>query len=173
MALLEQRRQEASKGFLTKKGFEPKEAGALDVWLTYLYMKYASDLADGLSDLAHADPKWQIKPEKFDPAGQLEAALATTRSARRSRELMPDNPQYQALRKMLADHRAQAAKGGWPAVPAQAKLKPGQRSPVVAAIARRLAASGDFTGPVPGASARRSTRRSCRRRSSASSAATG
>ena len=75
-----------SKGFLTKKGFEPQEAGALDVWLTYLYMKYASDLADGLSDLAHADPKWQIKPEKFDPAGQLEiGACARTRSARRSR----------------------------------------------------------------------------------------
>ena len=79
VALLEQRRQEASKGFLTKKGFEPKEAGALDVWLTYLYMKYASDLADGLSDLAHADPTWQIKPEKFDPAGRLEAALAAKR----------------------------------------------------------------------------------------------
>jgi murein L,D-transpeptidase YcbB/YkuD len=146
VALLDQRREEASKGLLTKKGFEPEEAGALDVWLTYLYMKYASDLADGLSDLAHADPKWRIKPEKFDPAGQLEAALRDNKVGASLAGLMPTNPQYQALRRMLADHRAQAAKGGWPQVPAQTKLKPGQRSPVVAAIARRLAASGDFAG---------------------------
>ena len=151
VALLEQRRQEASKGLLTKKGFEPQEAGALDVWLTYLYMKYASDLADGLSDLAHADPKWQIKPEKFDPAGRLESALSENNVGASLAELMPDNPQYQALRKMLLEFRAQAVKGGWPAVPAQARLKPGQRSPVAATIAHRLATSGDFTGTVPAA----------------------
>jgi murein L,D-transpeptidase YcbB/YkuD len=148
VALLDQRRQEASKGLLTKKGFEPQEAGSLDVWLTYLYMKYTSDLADGLSDLAHADPRWQIRPEKFDPAGLLESALRDNKVGASIAELMPDNSQYQALRKMLAEHRALAAKGGWPGVPAQAKLKPGQRGPVAAAIARRLAASGDFTGAV-------------------------
>ena len=151
VALLDQRRQEASKGLLTKKGFEPQEAGSLDVWLTYLYMKYASDLADGLSDLAHADPRWQIKPEKFDPAGRLESALSENKVGASLAELMPDNPQYQALRKMLLEFRAQAVKGGWPAVPEQARLKPGQRSPVAAAIAHRLATSGDFTGTVPAA----------------------
>ena len=149
VALLEQRREEAGKGFLTKKGFEPQEAGGLDVWLTYVYMKYASDLADGLSDLAHADPSWQIKPEKFDPVDLLESALTNNNVGASLADLMPSNPQYQALRKMLAQHRAQAAKGGWPTVPAQAKLKPGQRSPLAASIARRLAASGDFTGAVP------------------------
>src|SRR5688572_5409711 len=40
VSLLDQRRQEARKGFLTKQGFDPAEAGALDVWLTYLYLKY-------------------------------------------------------------------------------------------------------------------------------------
>jgi murein L,D-transpeptidase YcbB/YkuD len=151
VALLDQRRQEAGKGFLTKKGFEPTEAGSLDVWLTYLYMKYTSDLADGLSDLAHADPKWQIKPEKFDPSTLLESALRENRVGASIAALMPGNPQYQALRKMLAEHRDQAAKGGWPGVPKKARLEPGHRSPSVAAIARRLAASGDFTGEVPGA----------------------
>jgi murein L,D-transpeptidase YcbB/YkuD len=149
VALLEQRRQEAGRGFLTKKGFEPAEAGSLDVWLTYVYMKYASDLADGLSDLARADPKWQIKPEKFDPAGALEAALRDNKVGASLAELTPGNPQYQALRKMLAEYRALSAKGGWPPIPAKAALKPGQRGPLVAAVARRLAASGDFTGTVP------------------------
>ena len=79
VTVLEQRLAEASKGFLTKKGFDPKEAGLLDVWLTYLYMKVASDLADGLSDLASADPSWQIAPEKFVALAHLEGALAQGR----------------------------------------------------------------------------------------------
>ena len=148
VSMLDQRKQEASKGFLTKKGFEPNEAGALDVWLTYLYMKYSSDLADGLSDLARADPKWQIKPEKFEPRARLEEALANNRVADSLMDLTPDNAQYKALRKALGDHRAQAAKGGWPKVPAT-RLKPGQQSPAVGVIARRLAASGDYSGRVP------------------------
>src|SRR5688500_36444 len=124
VAFLEQRRQDATKGFLTKKGFVPNEAGALDVWLTYLYMKYASDLADGLSDLARADPRWQIRGEKFDPAGRLDEALAKNEVQASLLGLTPENPQYQSLRKVLAEYRAQESKGGWPAVPAQTRLKP-------------------------------------------------
>ena len=65
--MIEERHREGSKGFLTDKGFDPREAVALDVWFTYLYMKYASDLADGLSDLSRADKTWKITTEKFDP----------------------------------------------------------------------------------------------------------
>ena len=81
VAMIEERRKEASKGFLTDKGFDPREAGALDVWFTYLYMKYASDLADGLSDLARTDPAWRIKPETFDSLSHLENALKQNRIA--------------------------------------------------------------------------------------------
>ena len=148
VSLLDQRRQEASKGFLSAKGFEPQEAGALDVWLTYLYLQYASDLADGLGDLSRADPKWQIRPEKFDPRARLEQALDEDDVAESLLALTPDNQQYRALRKAMSDHRAQAAAGGWPKVP-QVKLKPGGRSPAVPLIAKRLSASGDFDGRVP------------------------
>ena len=151
VSLLDQRRQEASKGFLTKKGFKPAEAGVLDAWLTYLYMKYASDLADGLSDLAQADKTWQIRPEKFDPARQLEEALEKNNVGASLLALRPENPQYRALRQMLGEHRALSAKGGWPGVPAHLRLKPGQKGPAVAAIAARLAASKDYPGPVPAA----------------------
>jgi murein L,D-transpeptidase YcbB/YkuD len=153
VALLEQRRQEAKKGFLSKKGFDPEEAGALDAWLTYLYMKYASDLADGLSDLARADPAWQIKAEKFDPAGRLDEALETNSVARSLTGLTPANPQYVALRKGLAEYRDLAARGGWPAVPRTLKLKAGQRSPHLSALAARLAASNDYSGGAPVAGA--------------------
>jgi murein L,D-transpeptidase YcbB/YkuD len=148
VSLLEQKRQTASQGFLSKRGFEPAEAGEHDVWLTYLYLKYASDLADGLSDLARADAKWQIRPEKFDPAASLEDALARNRIEESLRELTPDNPQYLALRRVLAEYRTQAAGGGWPTVPANLRLAPGQKSRNVALIAQRLSASGDYKGPA-------------------------
>ena len=128
-SLLRQRRAEASRGFLSKKGFDPKEAGELDVWLTYLYMEYASDLADGLSDLAHADPAWQIKTEKFDPLAELEMALQQNDVAESLNALTPKAPEYQSLRKALAEYRDRASRWGWPSVPASLKLKPGQRSP--------------------------------------------
>ena len=148
-SLLRQRRAEASRGFLSKKGFDPKEAGELDVWLTYLYMEYASDLADGLSDLAHADPAWQIKTEKFDPLAELEMALQQNDVAESLNALTPKAPEYQSLRKALAEYRERASRWGWPSVPASLKLKQGQRSPGVSLLARRLAASGDFSGSVP------------------------
>lgn len=148
LTALEARVQEASRGFLSKKGFKAEEAGALDVWLTYIYMKFASDLADGLSDLARVDAAWQIQPEQFDPLAHLARALEDNSIKRSLGDLMPTAPQYRELRKALAAHRTLAERGGWPAVPANARIKPGQRAAVAGAIARRLAASGDYSGPV-------------------------
>ena len=152
VAMLETRREQALEGFLTDKGFDPREAGGLDVWLTYLYMKYASDLADGLSDLARADASWKIRPEKFEPLQHLEKALAGNNIKASLADLTPHVPEYQRLREALATHRAQLASGGWPRVPSM-KLKPGQKSPHVAALAARLEASGDYGGAMPPAGA--------------------
>lgn len=149
VALLDQRKQEASRGFLTKKGFNPHEATAMDVWLTWLYVKFASDLADGVSDLAHADPAWKIQSKSFDPLAQLETALRDNRVAESLFELTPSNPNYRALQRALEEYRAIAARGGWPKVPANIRLKPGQSSPLTGALARRLASSGDYSGNPP------------------------
>ena len=150
-SMLDARRREAAKGFLTRKGFDPREATAMDVWLTWLYLKYASDLADGVSDLAHSDPKWQIKPEPFDALAHLEGALRDNRIEQSLQNLVPKSPEYAGLRKALADYRQLAAKGGWPRVPASptVKLKPGQTSASVPALAARLAATGDYSGALP------------------------
>ena len=146
--MIEERRKEATKGFLSDKGYDPREAGALDVWFTYLYMKYASDLADGLSDLARADRSWKIAPEKFDPLAHLEQAIQNNRIADSLRELRPQVPEYERLRNVLAEYRQIQSTGGWSTVPAKVTLKPGQRSPHVTAIAKRLAATGDYDGQV-------------------------
>ena len=149
VSMLQEQRDEASSGFLSKRGFDPNDAGTMDVWLTYLYMKYASDLADGLSDLAHADASWRIETEKFDPLTRLEQALRDGDVSRSLSDLAPTSPEYRRLRQALAEYRDRASKGGWPAVPATLTLKPGQRGARVTLLARRLAASGDFAGRVP------------------------
>jgi L,D-transpeptidase YcbB len=148
-ALLDQRKQEASKGFLTSKGFNPREAVAMDVWLTSLYLRLAADLANGVSDLAHTDPAWKISPERFDPVPRLEAALRDNRVAESLFELTPTHRDYRALQKVLMDYRKQASAGGWPQVPTNLHLAAGEPSLQVPLLAGRLAASGDYTGKVP------------------------
>ncbi|MEO6213890.1 MAG: L,D-transpeptidase family protein [Vicinamibacterales bacterium] len=149
VSMIEERRKEATKGVLSDKGFDPREAGPLDVWLTYLYMKYASDLADGLSDLARADPAWKIRPEKFDPLAHLEKALSDNSIAESLRQLTPSAPEYDRLRTALANYRGVQIKGGWPRLPDTLKLKPGQKSPLVGTLAKRLEASSDYRGSLP------------------------
>ena len=142
------RRAEAARGFLTKAGFDATEAARLDVWLTYLYMQFASDLADGLSDLAHADPSWKIRGDRFDPLKALDGALAQNSVAQSLDDLKPRDPQYAALRGALGRYRQIAAQGGWLRLPPTLQLKPGQRSRAVPDLARRLSVSGDYTGRV-------------------------
>jgi murein L,D-transpeptidase YcbB/YkuD len=146
---LEARRSDAGKGFLTKKGFEPDQAAQMDVWLTYLYMKYASDLADGISNLAHADRSWKIEPEPFEPLDHLERALTENRITESLVELTPHTPQYRLLRESLVEYRKIAEAGGWPRIPGRTRLKRGQKSEAASSIARRLAVSGDYAGTVP------------------------
>ena len=144
-ATLAARREEAGRGFLSMKGFNENEAAGLDVWLTYLYLRYASDLSNGLSDLAHADPKWQIREKKTDALTLLEQALEKNRVGASLQDLTPQHPQYIWLREAYAKYRDIAQRGGWTAVPTGLKLKPGQSDAAVPAIARRLAVTGDYT----------------------------
>jgi murein L,D-transpeptidase YcbB/YkuD len=146
--LLKTRREEATKGFLTDPGFDPHEAGRLDVWLTYLYLKHAADLANGISDLASADKRWRITPDTFDSLAHLTDAITNDRIGDALASLRPRHKEYGALRDALAAHRKIAAAGGWPQVPNDARLKPGQSHANAAAVAARLAASGDYSGPT-------------------------
>jgi len=142
------RRQEAARGFLTMRGFNESEAGELDIWLTFLYLRYASDLTNGLSNLSHADPEWKIQGKRVDVLSVLEQALDGNRVGESLSSLAPAHAQYTALRDALQQYRRIARQGGWAQLPATLKLKPGQHDPAVPALARRLAITGDFAGTV-------------------------
>ena len=96
---------------LLVNAYAPEVAAEIDVRLTYLYLQLASDLADGVSDLAHADPAWHIQPESFDAAAHLSKAIADRRVADSLESLKPSNPEYRALRDLLAQYRSQTVSG--------------------------------------------------------------
>ena len=148
LSVLSAKRQEAGRGFLTTKGFDPAEASKLDVWLTYLYINYASDLSHGLADLSRADPSWKMRDKKIDLLSQLQKAVDDNRVRASLDELVPRHPQYVSLRDALAKYRDIAKNGGWQPLPGGLKLKPGQSSPEVPALAKRLAVTGDYQGGI-------------------------
>src|SRR6187399_1380395 len=148
VSMLSAKRREAGRGFLTQKGFDPAEASRLDVWLTYLYISYASDLSHGLGDLSRADPRWKMRDKKVDLLNALQHGVDDNRVGRSLEDLVPRHPQYVSLRDALATYREIAAKGGWQPVPATLKLKPGQSNAAVPALAKRLLVSGDYTGAI-------------------------
>ena len=150
VALLSAKREEAGRGFLTTKGFVPAEASKLDVWLTYLYISYASDLSHGLADLSRADPSWKLRDKKIDLLAQLQKAVDDNRVRQALEELVPRHQQYVSMRDALTKYREIAKRGGWQPVPSTLKLKPGQSNPAVPALAARLAVTGDYTGAVDG-----------------------
>jgi murein L,D-transpeptidase YcbB/YkuD len=145
-SVLSSRRVEAGRGFLSKKGFDAREVPDLDVWLTFIYLQYATDLSAGLANLSHADPTWKLTDKKTDTLERLEQALERNQVARSLDELTPRHAQYTGLRDAFAKYRDIAKSGGWPMVPADLKIKPGERHAAVPSLTRRLAVTGDYQG---------------------------
>ena len=111
----------------------------VDIALTGTYLKWANDYYRGIANPRDKkDSSWLVKPNKI----KLNKALATFLGERKSRynyyEFAPLHPEYDQLKQALATYRAQERAGGWPALPATTVLKPGQYSPAVAALRKRL-----------------------------------
>ena len=124
----------------------------IDVALTGTYLKWASDYYRGVANPRDSkSTTWQVKPNKI----KLNKALLTFLGERKSRynyyEFAPLHPEYDQLKKALATYRAQERAGGWPTLPAGLILKPGQASPAVAALRRRLldSAGGAAASTLP------------------------
>lgn len=125
----------------------------IDVALTGTYLNWASDYYRGVANPRDTkSTSWQVKPNKI----KLHKALLTFLGERKSRynyyEFAPLHPEYQQLKKALATYRAQERAGGWPALPTNLKLLPGQSSPAVGVLRQRLLDSaGGNTPPAAGA----------------------
>ena len=143
-----------------KKGLGEEAALDLDLRLSYAFVKYATHLASGRTDPKSVDSHWFVTPRQVDAAALMKQALDSQNVEETLRALAPQHPQYEGLRQTLARYREIAAHGGWPALPEGLRLRPGARSPQVALLRARLAASGDLpqaeapaaTSPAPAVS---------------------
>ena len=124
------------------------DPAALDQRLTYLYLEYATDLAGNAPVDSREGRVAHGHDARFDAVASLEDALDQHRVGASLESLIPHHPQYTALRDALAKYKDIAQHGGWPAIPSDIKVKPGQQNAAVPLVARRLTITGDYAGPV-------------------------
>lgn len=111
----------------------------IDVDLSGTYFNWASDFYRGLANPRdNKDIAWDVKHNKIKLHHALMAILRERESTYPYYEFAPLHPEYDYLKKALAGLRAQQAAGGWPALSAATKLKPGDASPAVALLRQRL-----------------------------------
>jgi murein L,D-transpeptidase YcbB/YkuD len=118
----------------------------LDVALTWAFLRYAADVTSGTVDPRGSTSLWRSTPQGIDAAALLDQAVREDAPARVLEAARPAHPQYAALSDALVRYRRLASAGGWPMLPAGARLRPGRPSPHTAALRARLQASGDFGG---------------------------
>ncbi|MCB2379446.1 L,D-transpeptidase family protein [Hymenobacter sp. BT635] len=131
----------------TKRNALEKE---IDVALSATYFNWASDFYRGTVNPREVKSiDWKVKRNKI----KLHKALMTILKERESTypyyEFEPLHPEYDRLKKALADYRAMQRSGGWPTLPATTKLKPGDASPAVALLRQRLLGGAATAAPQP------------------------
>lgn len=114
----------------------------LDVLLSMLLVRYATDLRHGRLAPRRLDPELFAQPRSIDVTAILARAAASEDLAAHLSALAPANAPYRRLRRALSDYRRMAQNGGWQPMADGPALKPGMRGPAVAALRRRLIAEG-------------------------------
>lgn len=132
---------------LLGKGRKSEGRGAgvadLELALTSLYVRYATDLARGYMDSADEEITWLIP--RPDPPGaelldRLERGEGPTQVLS---ELRPRTPQYGRLMASLGHYRQVQAAGGWASLPDDVTLQEGDEGEYVVLLRRRLVAEGN------------------------------
>ena len=152
----------AIQSMLDERRSSPRTAlseARLDVLLADAMASVADDVHYGRVRPSQVNPEWTADPR--DDAPPLDSTLmAIVRSGSipgAIDQLRPSHFVYHGLTQALSNLRRIDTAGGWPVVPAGKPLRLGAVDRRVAAVRRRLLASGDMTGAVPRDSARYDT----------------
>jgi L,D-transpeptidase YcbB len=116
----------------------------IDVALSATYFVWASDYYRGrVIPRENKNVQWDVKRNKI----KLHKALATVLHLRKSKydyaDFKPLHQQYANLKKSLAVYRGIKNAGGWPIISTGKVLKPGDKSPAVIALRKRMFNAGE------------------------------
>jgi len=127
----------------TDAGMRQLGIAELEVALTSMYVRYATDLARGHLDSTDDEVIWLI-PRPDPPGGELLERLERGESpAGLLDDLRPTTPQYGRLMASLQHYRQVQEAGGWPRLPDDVNLREGDEGEDVMLLRRRLLAEGD------------------------------
>lgn len=127
-----------------------------DERLTATLMRLAEELALGQVRPAVADPDWHISTDTFNGVSFLTTLLHQNVNAASldaaMQALLPQNPDYAFLQRMLAEYQHIAKRGGWPAVGQMPLLRPGEQHAELVNVRQRLAVEfpklNTYTNPL-------------------------
>ena len=131
---------EVAFGALNRLQGDEDAAGA-ELALAQSFLRYARDLHSGRATPALNVTDIIVKMKEVDPAKWLDM-VRTKGLDQTITALRPHHPQYEKMRKMLANYRKYQALGGWPEIAAGPSLKPGMTDPRVADLRASLALRG-------------------------------
>ncbi len=127
-------------------GRQPEAAmfADLDLLLTDAFLIYASHLLNGRVNPETIRAEWYVKSQKADVVALLQTVLDSKDVKKALENVTPHHEGYVRLRRVLADYRGIAERGGWGKLVGRQKIAKGDSGETVLALRKRLIHSGDF-----------------------------
>ena len=122
----------------------PQALARLEALLSLGLVRYAADLGQGRTTPHVADPEFFVFREEVRKEAVLQAAAEAPHLDRFIHRYRPQTDRYDRQKAALAEYRALALQGGWPAIPVGETLKPGMTDPRVGLLRQRLRLVGDL-----------------------------
>lgn len=116
----------------------------IELLLTDALLVYSQHLLSGRLDPETIEPEWLPRQPEHDLLTLLLPAIDSGRIQAALRELLPDFPCYEKLRREMAIYKSLARKDLHTRIPSGEKMKKGDRGPRVAALSERLILFGDL-----------------------------
>lgn len=116
----------------------------MDLLLSDAFLTYSSHLLQGQLNAETLTSKWEVARQAVNIICSLADAVNLCSIDSMLEKLVPQHQGYRLLLKALAEYRRIKDQGGWNRVSAGRKLLPGDVSPRVEQIRKRLAATGDL-----------------------------
>ncbi len=118
-----------------------KARAALEVEATRQFLLYARDIQTGILEPRRIDEHMTLRPPRRDPLKTLQT-FAKSNPVAFIKSLPPKDPGYARLLKEKLRMEKIVGRGGWGAKVKASKLKPGEKSPAVAQMRKRLTIMG-------------------------------